>query len=70
MDRDIRTTFGGLVATGFLVGEESMHNRGLRLRDDELITSVTFFAISRINAFASIVVSCTISLIPLPSGKI
>ena len=66
----MRTTFGGLVATGFLVGGESMHNRGLRLRDDELITSVTFFAISRINAFASIVVSCTISLIPLPSGKI
>ena len=66
----MRTTFEGPVATGFLVGEASMHNRESGLRDDALITSVTFFAISCINAFASIFVRCKMSFISFPSGQI
>ena len=69
MDRDIRTTFGGLVATDFLVGETLMRNRGSGLREDELVTAVMLFVISCINAVASLVACCTNAFASFPSGQ-
>jgi hypothetical protein len=53
MGREMRTTFEGPVATGFLAWVVNARNQGLGLQYDELITSVTLFAISCITAFAS-----------------
>ena len=71
MDRELRTTSEGHFATGFLTcGEASIRNRGSELQDDELITSVTLFAISCIFVAASFAVCCTIAFVSFPSGSI
>ena len=69
MDREMRTTFEGLVATDFLVGETLMRNRGSGLREDELVTAVMLFVISCINAVASLVACCTNAFASFPSGQ-
>ena len=69
MDREMRTTFEGLVATDFLVGETLIRNWGSGLREDELVTAVMLFVISCINAVVSLVACCTIAFVSFPSGQ-